>query len=126
MTQTVINVMKKQFWDHSTKPSVFVEITDGVETYRGPFSGAMHNTEIEDLTNNLKNYNLWRRGENDEQPCPKDIGVWIDEICNRVDDQNAKVIELQDMIEKLVEQGLGLMDENRFLKKKLRSLKIKL
>lgn len=29
--------MKKTFWDHSCKPSVFVEIEDGVETYRGPF-----------------------------------------------------------------------------------------
>jgi len=31
---------------------------------------------------NLKKYNLWRRGdESIEQPDPKDIGIWIDEIC---------------------------------------------
>lgn len=41
--------MKKQFWDHSSKPSVFVEVTDGVETYRGPFRGATRPKEIEEL-----------------------------------------------------------------------------
>jgi hypothetical protein len=31
---------------------------------------------------NLRKYNLWRRGdESIEQPDPKDIGIWIDEIC---------------------------------------------
>jgi hypothetical protein len=32
--------MNKRYWDHSGKPSVFVEVKDGVEVYRGPFSGA--------------------------------------------------------------------------------------
>lgn len=31
---------------------------------------------------NLRKYNLWRRGdESIKQPDPKDIGIWIDEIC---------------------------------------------
>ena len=95
--------MKKQFWDHSSKPSVFVEITDGVETYRGPFSGAMHNTEMDDSTiiDNLRQYNEWRRGENDEQPHPKNIGVWIDEICKRVNDQKERIKELWESVKKL-------------------------
>lgn len=91
-------------------------------TQKQPINSVMNDK----LTDNLRQYNEWRRGAEIDQPHPKDIGVWIDEICKRVDDQNAKVIELQDMIEKLVEQGLELMEENRFLKKKLRSLKIKL
>jgi hypothetical protein len=33
---------------------------------------------------NLKKYNLWRRGDElIEQPDPKDIGIWIDEICEK-------------------------------------------
>jgi hypothetical protein len=27
----------KGYWDHKTKPSMFVVIKDGVEVYRGPF-----------------------------------------------------------------------------------------
>jgi pyridoxine 5'-phosphate synthase PdxJ len=37
----------RRFWDHSSKPSVFVETTDGVETYRGPFAGAKADTHAE-------------------------------------------------------------------------------
>jgi len=37
---------------------------------------------MSDTIENLRKYNLWRRGDElIEQPDPKDIGIWIDEIC---------------------------------------------
>jgi len=37
---------------------------------------------MNDTIENLRKYNLWRRGdESINQPDPKDIGIWIDEIC---------------------------------------------
>lgn len=37
---------------------------------------------MNDTIENLRKYNLWRRGDElIEQPDPKDIGIWIDEIC---------------------------------------------
>jgi len=37
---------------------------------------------MNDTIENLRKYNLWRRGdESIKQPDPKDIGIWIDEIC---------------------------------------------
>ena len=58
---------------------------------------------------NLRKYNLWRRGdESIEQPDPKDIGIWIDEICEIAEklererdearEQNAKLREIADAL----------------------------
>jgi chromosome segregation ATPase len=101
---------------------------------------------MSDTIESLRKYNLWRRGdESINQPDPKDIGIWIDEICEiteklereRDDAQkNLKITqeafvkakvgrvealrerdEARDMVEKLTEQGLDLMDANRMLKR---------
>ena len=55
----------KQFWDHSTKPSMFVQVENGVEVYRGPFKEVKprdFNKEIEML-----------RRERDEVIADRDI-----------------------------------------------------
>lgn len=38
----------------------------------------------EELVCKLKYYNEWRRGGEDPQPSPKDIGEWIDEACDKL------------------------------------------
>lgn len=50
--------------------------------------------KTKELVEKLKHYNDWRRGENEAQPSPSDIGLWIDEICQKVDDQHNRITEL--------------------------------
>jgi hypothetical protein len=38
----------------------------------------------EELVCKLRTYNEWRRGGEDPQPSPKDIGEWIDEACEKL------------------------------------------
>jgi hypothetical protein len=61
----------------------------------------------EELVWKLKTYNEWRRGGEDPQPSPKDIGEWIDEACD-------KLINLTQQLERTEKE----------LQKQLQSLKI--
>lgn len=54
----------------------------------------------EELVYNLRTYNEWRRGGEDPQPSPKDIGEWIDEACE-------KLISLTQQLEQLEKKQQG-------------------
>ena len=41
------------------------------------------NTTTE-LIDNLRYYNQWRRGEHDDQPESEDIGIWLDDACEKL------------------------------------------
>lgn len=55
----------KQFWDHSTKPSMFVQVENGVEIYRGPFK----EVKVRDVHKELEEL----RRERDEAIADRDI-----------------------------------------------------
>ena len=42
--------------------------------------------DITELIDNLRYYNKWRRGDHDDQPEPADIGMWIDDACEKLDE----------------------------------------
>jgi hypothetical protein len=52
----------------------------------------------EELVCKLRTYNEWRRGGEDPQPSPKDIGEWIDEACEKLIKTET---ELQQLLESI-------------------------
>lgn len=44
----------------------------------------MSNNNIAELIDNLLYYNAWRRGEHDDMPAPKDVGMWLDAACDEL------------------------------------------
>lgn len=49
----------------------------------------------EELVNNLRTYNEWRRGGDDPQPSPKDIGEWIDEACEKLEESEQELYDIR-------------------------------
>lgn len=39
---------------------------------------------IAELIDNLSYYNAWRRGEHDDMPAPEDVGMWLDDACEKL------------------------------------------
>ena len=39
-----------------------------------------------ELIDNLRYFNKWRRGEHDDQPEPEDIGIWLDDACEKLEE----------------------------------------
>ncbi len=37
-----------------------------------------------ELIDNLRYFNKWRRGEHDDQLEPEDIGIWLDDACEKL------------------------------------------
>jgi hypothetical protein len=51
---------------------------------------------IHETIKKLRLYNKWRRGDEElPQPDPREIGIWIDEICNYAEEVGAKCDQLR-------------------------------
>jgi hypothetical protein len=51
---------------------------------------------IQETIKKLRLYNKWRRGDEElPQPDPREIGLWIDEICNYAEEVGAKCDQLR-------------------------------
>jgi len=51
---------------------------------------------IQETIKKLRLYNKWRRGDEElPQPDPREIGIWIDEICNYAEEVGAKCDQLR-------------------------------
>jgi len=51
---------------------------------------------IHETIKKLRLYNKWRRGDEElPQPDPREIGLWIDEICNYAEEVGAKCDQLR-------------------------------
>lgn len=69
---------------------------------------------------NLKKYNLWRRGdESIEQPDPKDIGIWIDEICEIAEKLERERDEARELLSKALVRGDLALSETKKAKEEL-------
>jgi archaellum component FlaC len=54
------------------------------------------------LIDNLRCYNLWRRGdENVDTPNPTQIGIWIEEICDEAERMAIEIEELKKSLNQL-------------------------
>ena len=53
---------------------------------------------ITELIDNLRYYNQWRRGEHDDAPEPTDIGMWIDDACERLAEQGVAEKKLEEVL----------------------------
>jgi hypothetical protein len=52
--------------------------------------------EVRRTIEKLRSYNKWRRGDEElPQPDPREIGLWIDEICNYAEEVGAKCDQLR-------------------------------
>ena len=52
--------------------------------------------EVRRTIEKLRSYNKWRRGDEElPQPDPREIGIWIDEICNYAEEVGAKCDQLR-------------------------------
>jgi len=72
------------------------------------------------LTDNLRKYNAWRRGDGHiEQPRPKDIGLWIDEICDTSLGLEAQLADAHNYLSSIQKNGgrVILSQLNAILKK---------
>ena len=51
---------------------------------------------------NLRSYNKWRRGnETVDMPDPKNIGIWIDEICDETERMAMEIEEIKKALNEL-------------------------
>lgn len=52
--------------------------------------------EVRRTIEKLRSYNKWRRGDEElPQPDPREIGIWIEEICNYAEEVGAKCDQLR-------------------------------